>query len=82
MIPESKLGEKDILQEQLMLLHREIAKVRRYLVAEKKEWVCLEMIVPNQGKMSKNYGYADGISKQELQKYVEDYKGKLNKKYS
>ena len=32
--------------------------------------------------MTKNYDYADGVDKQQLQKYVEDYKDKLNKKYS
>ena len=82
LIPEPKPGKKDILQEQLMLLHREISEVRRHLILNKKDWVCFEMSVSSQGKMTKNYDYADGVSKQKLQKYVEDYKDKLNKKYS
>lgn len=80
LIPEPKPEEKDILQEQLMQLHKEMQLVRSKL-SEKQKWICMEMSISNQGKLTKNYDYADGVAKENLMKYVESYKNKLNEKY-
>lgn len=80
LIPEPKQGEKDILQEQLMKLHKEMKWVRGKL-SEKHKWICMVMSISNQGKLTKTYDYADGVVKQNLMQYVEDYKNKLNEKY-
>ena len=80
LIPEPKSGEKDALQEQLMKLHKEMQFVRSKL-SEKQKWVCMEMSILNQGKLTKNYDYADGVAKEYLIQYVEDYKNKLNENY-
>lgn len=81
LIPEPKPGEKDILQEQLLKLHKEIKFVRTKL-SEKQKWVCMEMTITNQGKLSKNYDYADGVEKEDLLNYVENQRIALNKKYN
>lgn len=80
LIPEPNPGEKDILQEQLSLLHREMKSVRTKLPKEQK-WVCMEMSVTNKGQLSKNYDYADGIAEENLMQYIKDYRQKLNQKY-
>ena len=81
LIPEPKPGEKDILQEQLMEIHQTIKVIRRKL-SEEQKWVCMKMCILNNGKFEKSYDYADGIAKEKLMQFVEDYKDKLNKKYS
>lgn len=80
LIPEPKQGEKDVLQEQLMQLHKEIQFIRTRL-EDKQRWVCMEMSISSQGNLTKNYDYADGIAKDDFMQYVKDYKDRLNKKY-
>lgn len=80
LIPAPKQGEKDVLQQQLMDLHKEMQFVRGKL-NEKQRWVCMEMSISNQGKLTKNYNYADGVAKEDFVQYVKDYKDMLNKKY-
>ena len=80
LIPEPQEGEEDIIQEQLMELHREIKFVRTNL-NDKQKWVCMEMTLTSQGHMSKKYDYADGVAEADLKQYVENYKSKLNEKY-
>lgn len=81
LIPKPQPGEKDDLQEQLMMLHREMQSVRVKL-NEKQKWVCMEMIITNQGKLSKKYDYADGVEREDLIRHVEKYKNTLNERYS
>ena len=81
LISQPKPGEKDILQEQLIKLHKEIFSIRSKL-SEKDKWVCMEFVVSNQGKLAKNYDYADGVEKDNLMQYVTDYKDKLNQRYN
>ena len=81
LIPEPKSGEKDILQEQLMRIHKKF-QIFRNKLNKKQKWVCMNMCISNNGSFKKSYDYADGISKENLAKFVEEYKNKLNKKYS
>ena len=81
LIPDPKPGEKDCLQEQLMRLHNEL-KFLRSKLSNHDKWVCMEMSVSNQGKMSQKYDYAEGIAQEDYKQYVEEYKNNLNKKFS
>lgn len=81
LIPEPQPGEKDALQEQFIKVHKEIQFVRNKLQTSQK-WICMEMRVSNQGGLTKNYDYADGVDDDGLMQYVEDYKNKLNERYN
>ena len=76
LIPPPQQDEEDELQKQLMKFHRISAPVRN-----KMKWVCMIMSVTNQGKLSKNYDYAEGVEEENLKQYIEDFKNELNKKY-
>ena len=81
LVPEPKSGEKDVLQEQLMKLHKEMQNLRLHL-PPKQLWVCMEMTISNNGKLSKKYDYADGVEKDNLQEFVEDYQEQLREKFN
>lgn len=80
LIPEPKPGEQDVLQKQFMQIHKVIKNVREQF-DKKNKWVILTLSINYLGQMSKEYDYANRVLEENLMKYVEEFKNKLNKKY-